>query len=154
MSAVWCILPWRLSSSFSTHGIVLLFRAQIFPAVLLRSVASSNFLSTSWLISTGSLLPPQLWSNHIQRVLPPICRCCVKLPKCLLRNSTHGTVNSSMLVGQTPKSTLWTISCLLAGLYGLMLSGSTLTSCLIHSQGLGVLLPIYQAHPTRSNTVP
>ena len=76
------------------------------------------------------------------------------MPKTLSRNSVHGTVNSSTLVGQTPKSTLWAISCLLAGLYGPLLSGGVLTSYLIHSQGLGVLLPIFQVRPMTSNTVP
>jgi hypothetical protein len=78
----------------------------------------------------------------------------MKFPKSLSRNSAHGIVNSSTLVGQTPKSTLWAISCLLAGLYGPLLSGGVLTSYLIHSQGLGVLLPIFQARPMTSNTVP
>jgi hypothetical protein len=78
----------------------------------------------------------------------------VKFPKSLLRNSVHDIVNSSTLVGQTPKSTLWAMLCLLAGLYGPMLSGGMSTSYLIHSQGLGVLLPIFQAHPMTSNTVP
>ena len=77
----------------------------------------------------------------------------MKFPKSLLRNSAHGTVNSSMLVGQTPKSTLWAILCLLAGLYGPMLSGGVSTSYLIHCQGLDILLPIFQACPTTLNTV-
>jgi hypothetical protein len=78
----------------------------------------------------------------------------MKFSKSLSRNSTHGIVNLSTLIGQTPKSTLWAISCLLAGLYGPMLSGGLSTSYLIHSQGLGVLLPIFQVRPITSNTVP
>ncbi len=71
---------------------------------------SINFLADKHWELTSTLATVKSYSKnlavHLQRR--------VKLPKSLSRNSTHGIVNSSMLVSQTPKSTLWAISCLLA----------------------------------------